>query len=57
MTPPLRRPPNEDSGPDIIEYALLAAGIAIMLIPIVPQIGTALSTAYGSINTHVGALP
>lgn len=56
MTQLLRRLAADESGQDIIEYALLAAGIAILLIPIVPQIGQALQTVYGNINTQVGSL-
>lgn len=57
MTQLLRRLATEDSGQDIIEYALLAAGIGILLIPIVPQIGQTLLTVYGNINTQVTAIP
>lgn len=48
---------REDSGQDIIEYALLAAGIAVLMIPIVPQIGQAVNAVYGRINTQVGLIP
>jgi Flp pilus assembly pilin Flp len=53
----MRRLVVEDKGQDVIEYALLAAGIAVVLIPTVPLIGTALNGVYGNINTQVGALP
>jgi Flp pilus assembly pilin Flp len=53
----LKRLVVEEQGQDVIEYALLAAGIAIVLIPTVPLIGTALNTVYGNINTQVGLLP
>jgi Flp pilus assembly pilin Flp len=53
----LKRLLREDRGQDVIEYALLAAGIGIVLVPTVPQIGTALNTVYGNINTQVGTLP
>jgi len=53
----MRRLVREDKGQDVIEYALLAAGIAVVLIPTVPLIGTALNGVYGNINTQVGALP
>lgn len=48
---------REESGQDIIEYALLAAGIAVLMIPIVPQIGQAVNAVYGRINTQVGLIP
>ena len=53
----LKRLVSEEQGQDVIEYALLAAGIAIVLIPTVPLIGTALNGVYGNINTQVGLLP
>ena len=53
----LKRLVVEEQGQDVIEYALLAAGIAIVLIPTVPLIGTALNAVYGNINTQVGLLP
>lgn len=56
MTRLLRRLIVEESGQDIIEYALLAAGIAILLIPIVPSIGQALQTTYQRISTQVNSL-
>jgi len=53
----LKRLMSEDRGQDVIEYALLAAGIAIVLIPTVPAIGQTLNGVYGNINTQVGTLP
>jgi Flp pilus assembly pilin Flp len=47
----------EESGQDIIEYALLAAGIAVFLIPLVPTIGQTLSAVYTRINTAIVTLP
>ncbi len=57
MTELMRRLVMEDKGQDVIEYALLAAGIAVVLIPTVPLIGAALNGVYGNINTQVRALP
>ncbi len=56
MTRLLRRLVVEESGQDIIEYALLAAGIAILLIPTVPTLGNALIGAYTRIAARVTAL-
>jgi Flp pilus assembly pilin Flp len=53
----MKRLVSEDRGQDVIEYALLAAGISIILIPTVPAIGNALNAVYGNINTQVGLLP
>ena len=43
----------EEQGQDVIEYALLAAGISIIVIPTVPLIGTAVNLVYGRVNTAV----
>jgi Flp pilus assembly pilin Flp len=45
----LKRLVSEEQGQDVIEYALLAAGISIIVIPLAPQIGTQLTTAYTEI--------
>jgi pilus assembly protein Flp/PilA len=47
---------RDDRGQDVIEYALLAAGISIIVIPTVPLIGTAVNLIYGRINTAVGTI-
>lgn len=52
----LNRLIREEEGQDLIEYVLLAAGISIISIPIIPAIGTALSTKYGTINTAIGSI-
>ena len=36
----LKRLMSEDRGQDVIEYALLAAGISVIAIPTVPAVGT-----------------
>lgn len=57
MTHLLRRLVREESGQDIIEYALVAAGIAVVAIPLVPLIGGQLVEIYTSINTRVTGIP
>lgn len=57
MFPVLRKLVRDESGQDIIEYALLAAGIAVLLIPIVNTLGTSLSGVFGRISTQIGILP
>ena len=49
----LKRLVSDDRGQDVIEYALLAAGISIVIIPLAPQIGAQLVTAYNNILTAV----
>ncbi|MGE0460841.1 MAG: Flp family type IVb pilin [Vicinamibacterales bacterium] len=56
----LKRLLSEDRGQDVIEYALLAAGISIVVIPIAPDIGAQLVIAYNSILgavTDINAAP
>ena len=53
----LKRLVSEERGQDVIEYALLAAGISVVLIPTVPLIGDALALVYGNIQTQVESLP
>lgn len=57
MFPVLRKLVRDESGQDIIEYALLAAGIAVLLIPIVNTLGTSLSGVFGRISAQIGILP
>jgi len=53
----LRRLAHEESGQDIIEYALLAAGISVLIIPIANLIGPALTAVYNNINNRVATIP
>ena len=47
----------EEQGQDVIEYALLAAAISVIAIPVVPGIGTAILARYEGISTQVGLIP
>ena len=49
----LKRFVSEDRGQDVIEYALLAAGISIIVIPVAPQIGAEVLEAYNAILAAV----
>ena len=42
---------KNESGATAIEYGLIAAGIAVVIIAVVQSIGTSLNTAFGSVNT------
>lgn len=44
---------REERGQDLVEYALLAAGIGIALIPTIPSLATALIGAYDRITSQV----
>jgi Flp pilus assembly pilin Flp len=49
----LRRLARRDDGQDVIEYALMAAGISIVLLPTVPDIGAGLIGAYNTVLAAV----
>jgi len=44
---------NDQSGATAIEYGLIAAGIAVVIIAVVNGLGTKLSTTFGSISTQL----
>jgi pilus assembly protein Flp/PilA len=44
---------KDDSGATSIEYALIAAGIALVIIPVVKGLGTKLNTTFSSISTQL----
>ena len=44
---------NDQSGATAIEYGLIAAGIAVVIIAVVNGIGTKLNTTFGSISTQL----
>jgi pilus assembly protein Flp/PilA len=44
---------RETEAQDLIEYALLAAGIALAAVTAIEAVGTALSTKYTNIGTSV----
>ena len=53
----LKKLMSDDQGQDVIEYALLAAAISVIAIPVVPGIGTAILARYNGISTQVGLIP
>ncbi len=48
---------NDESGQDLIEYALLAGFISLVAVLAITQVGTGVNTVYGGINTQVGLIP
>ena len=48
---------REEDGQDIIEYVLIAAAISVIAIPIIPGIGTAISTRWNGVSTQVNLIP
>ena len=47
---------KDDSGATAIEYGLLAAGIALVLITIVTTLGTTLQGVFTAINSGIGGI-
>ena len=46
---------RDESGATAIEYGLIAAGIAVVIIAAVQLVGTNLTGTFGSVATAVGA--
>ncbi|RTL53604.1 MAG: Flp family type IVb pilin [Bradyrhizobiaceae bacterium] len=53
MTKLVSRFVKDESGATAIEYALIAAGIALAIIAAVNTLGTTLNTKFGDINTSL----
>lgn len=45
---------RDESGATAIEYGLIAALISVVIITVLTNIGTALSTKFGAVNTALG---
>jgi pilus assembly protein Flp/PilA len=43
----------DESGSTAIEYAIIAAGLSIVIVTVVNGIGTALSTKFASVSTSL----
>ena len=48
---------NDESGATAIEYGLISALIAVVIITGVTAVGTKLSTMFGGIATTIGGVP
>jgi pilus assembly protein Flp/PilA len=53
MLTPLRAFLKDETGATSIEYALIAAGIAVVIITAVKGIGTKLNTTFSSISSQL----
>ena len=51
----MKRVIYEESGQDLVEYALLLAFIALVCIFGMQQLGTAINGVYGSVNSSLAA--
>ena len=48
---------HDDGGQDLIEYALLAGFVSLIVVAVVTNLGTTVNGIYGGIQTQVGAIP
>ncbi len=48
---------NDESGQDLIEYALLAGFISLVAVVAITNVGEGENTVYGGIDTQVGNIP
>jgi pilus assembly protein Flp/PilA len=49
----IKRFVRDEAGATAIEYGLIAAGIAVVIITVVQGIGTNLNTTFGSVQTAI----
>ena len=48
---------NDESGQDLIEYALLAGFISLVAVVAITNVGEGVNTVYGGLDTQVGNIP
>ncbi len=48
---------QDESGQDLIEYALLAGFISLVAVAAITTVGTGINTVYGNLNTQVALIP
>ena len=48
---------RDDGGQDLIEYALLAGFVSLIVVAVVTNLGVAVNGIYGGIDTQVAAIP
>ena len=48
---------KDESGQDLIEYALLAGFISLVAVVAITSVGQGVNTVYGNIDSQVGAIP
>ena len=48
---------QDESGQDLIEYALLAGFISLVAVVAITSVGSGVNTVYGNLNTQVAAIP
>ncbi len=48
---------RDDCGQDLIEYALLAGFVSLLVVAVVTNLGVAVNGIFGGIDTQVAAIP
>ena len=48
---------RDDGGQDLIEYALLAGFVSLIVVAVVTNLGATVNEIYGGIDTQVAAIP
>ena len=48
---------RDESGQDLIEYALLAGFISLVAVAMITNLGTGVNQVYSNINTQVAQIP
>ncbi len=48
---------RDESGQDLIEYALLAGFISLVAVVAITNVGTGVNAVYGNVESQVNAIP
>ncbi len=48
---------RDDGGQDLIEYAILAGFVSLLVVAVVTNLGVAVNGIFGGIDTQVAAIP
>ncbi len=48
---------RDDGGQDLIEYAILAGFVSLIVVAVVTNLGVAVNGIFGGIDTQVAAIP
>lgn len=48
---------RDEQGATAVEYGIMVAAIAAVIIGIVIAVGSSTNSAFNNVNTHLGALP
>ena len=48
---------RDESGQDLIEYALLAGFISLVAVVAITNVGSGVNTVYGNVNAQIALIP